>query len=378
MMKIAIVSNGRSHLINLARLLDHKADVEVVFYTMMPKLRCKKFGYKGKVVSLFFPVGLGELIIRSIPKINTYKRNALRIKLRWAFDNLVTMRLKQCDILIGLNGCAIKSSKKAIQKFKAITICDQGSSHILKQNAIHLTYSDSPLPALNTEYMLKHYEVVDYFMTASKYVTDSDVENGLRKERILYNPYGVDLSRFKPSLNPSKNAYDVIMVGSWWKHKGCDMLAEACIDRLKVSLLHVGSVVDCKLPDSPLFKHIDFVEEKELPSYYAKAKIFAMPSLDEGYGLVLLQAAACGLPIVGSSRTGTPDTGNLLDNAPECITIKEPLSVDTITAAIRKGLEIANAMPEGIRQPYGDKINNISWEAYGNRWYEILKKLLKK
>lgn len=377
-MKIAIVSKGRSHLIHLARLLDSKEDVEVVFYTMMPKARCRQFGYHGKVVSLLFPIGLGELLIRCLPKINPYKQNALRIKLGYAFNKLVAMRLKKCDVLIGLNGCAVEASIKATKKYKAITICDQGSSHILKQNAIHNTYSDVPTSRRNTENMLKHYEVVDYFMTASKYVANSDVENGIKEERILYNPYGVNLSLFKPSPKIPHNAYDVIMVGSWWKHKGCDMLAEACIERLKVRLLHVGSVVDCKLPESPLFKHIDFVAENELPFYYAQAKLFVMPSLDEGYGLVLLQAAACGLPIVGSSRTGTPDTGELLGNAPECITIREPLSVETIAEAISNGLTIADKYKEGVRNPYKDTIQNISWEAYGERWYNIIKQLLKR
>jgi len=120
-----------------------------------------------------------------------------------------------------------------------------------------------------------------------------------------------------------------------------------------------------------------FVAEKDLPSYYAKAKIFAMPSIDEGYGLVLLQAAACGLPIVGSSRTGAPDTGILLGKAPECITIKEPLSVDTITEAIREAILVADNFPEGKRTPYGKSIYNISWDAYGERWYKILQALKK-
>ena len=165
-MKVAIVSKGRSHLIHLARLLDQKEDMEVVFYTMMPKSRCREFGYNGKVVSLFFSIGLGELIIRYLPKINQYRRNALRIKLGWAFNKLVAMRLRKCDVLVGLNGCAVDASIKAANKYKAITICDQGSSHILKQNAIHNTYSDVPLSTMNTEKMLRHYDVVDYFMTA--------------------------------------------------------------------------------------------------------------------------------------------------------------------------------------------------------------------
>ena len=375
-MKIAIVSLGRSHLINLAHLLDLREDVEVTFYTMMPKSRCRKFGYNGKVVSLLFPIGVSQMVVDRLPKVDPYKKSALRFRLRKTFDKLVAIRLRKCDVLIGLNGCAVETSKKA-KKMGAIVICDQGSSHILKQNAVHYSYSDIPISEEGTQFMLDHYKAVDYFMTPTEYVKYSDIENGLDSVKLLYNPYGVNLDVFRPTAKPVDKPFDVIMVGSWWKHKACDMLAEAFLGKLKVRLLHVGSVVDCQLPTSGLFTHIGFVDESDLPTYYAQAKVFAMPSLDEGYGLVLLQAAACGLPLVGSSRTGTPDTGVLLGNAKECITIQEPLSINAIAEAIQLGLDIANAMPEGLRTPYGECIQNISWEAYGNRWYEILKQITK-
>lgn len=379
-MKVAIVSLGRSHLINLARLLDQKEDVEVMFYTMMPSSRCKQFGYYGKVVSLLFPIGLGEVIIGRIPKINPYKRSALRFRLRRAFDKLVAWRLKKCDVLIGLNGCAVASSLAAKKKFGAITICDQGSSHILKQNAVHYSYSNAPISKDGTDFMLKHYEVVDFFMAPSNYVLQSDVENGIKKDKLLLNPYGVNLSLFKPTNKPERDteSYDVLMVGGWWKHKGCDMLAEACLNKLHISLLHVGSVVDCELPKNPLFHHIPFVPENSLPDYYKKAKIFVMPSLDEGLALVQLQAVASGLPIVYSTRTGGDNIASLLGDPEYCTLIPEPLNVDTIADAIQKSLIIADSMPSGFRKPYGESLYNISWEAYSERWYNILKDLLKK
>lgn len=376
-MKVTVVTLGRSHLIHLARLLDKKEDVEVTFYTMMPASRCKQFGYNGKVKSLLFPIGALEVLIRVMPLVGPYTKDTWHLKLNLLFDRMVAMRLRKCDVMIGLNGNACKATKKA-KKMNAVTICDQGSSHILKQSALRRTYSDAPISEVGTKNMLEHYVAADYLMTPAEYVRQSDLENGIAADKILYNPYGVDLNLFKPATDIEEKEFDVIMVGSWWKHKGCEMLAEACIDRLNVKLLHVGSIIDCALPESPFFTHVDFVSEKDLPKFYSKAKVFAIPSLDEGYGLVLLQAAACGLPIVGSSRTGTPDTGLLLGTAPECITIKEPLSVDTIADAIKKGLDIANSMPEGIRNTYGDTIQNISWEAYGNRWYDILKSLIKR
>ena len=375
-MKVAIVTQGRSHLINLARELDSGTDCEVVFYTMMPKGRCRKFGYNGRVRSCFFPVGLLFVLIERIPFLNPYRRSYLRIQLRLFFDRFVSWQMRECDVLIGLNGAAVKSSIKAKRRCNAITICDQGSSHILKQDSVRRSYTTHEPPRINTEYMLQHYASVDFLMTAALYVKKSDIENGIPAERILYNPYGVDMNLFQPTAKPEDEAYDVIMVGSWWKHKGCDMLVEACINKLGIKLLHVGSVIDCELPDSPLFKHIDFVAESDLPKYYANAKVFAMPSLDEGFGLVLLQAAACGLPIVGSTRTGLPDVANLLCNPEGCVTIEEPLSVDTIARAILKALSFAESLPEGLRQQYKNKINNISWEAYGERYYKTLKQLV--
>ena len=375
MKQIAIVSQGRSHLINLARCLDKYDDLEVTFYTMMPKSRCKQFGYHGRVVSCLFPTGIASIIIEKIPFLNPYQRSELRIKLRIFFDKWMAFRLRKCDYLIGLNGTSVELSKKAKQKYGALTICDQGSSHILTQDSVRKSYSNSVPPYKNTEYMLKHYECVDYLMAPSYYVKETDIINGIEEDRILYNPYGVNTVLFRPTSKPSSDAYDVIMVGSWWKHKGCELLIEACINVLGLKVLHVGTVIDCHLPNSPNFRHVDFVPESELPQLYAQAKIFVMPSLDEGFGLVLLQAVSCGLPIVGSSRTGVSDIASLLADSNNCITIDEPLSVDTIINAVKKALEAYESLPPGERLQFSDKLCNITWEAYGARYYNILKSI---
>lgn len=377
-MKIAIVSERRSYLFQLAIELMKHNDVEVVLYSMLPVSRCRKIGYKGKVVSSAFPLILIAAIIEKIPLLNPYKRSSLRIRLRFFYDWYVSKLLKKCDVLIGSNGSTVKSSIKAKKKWGTITICDQGSSHILAQNAVRKSYSNIEPPIVNTNYMLRHYDVADYLMTPSVYVKETDIANGISEGKILYNPYGVDLNVFKPTEIAINNCYDVIMVGAWWKHKACDMLAEACINRLGVRLLHVGTVIDCELPKSALFKHIDFVPESELPKYYAQAKVFAMPSLDEGLGLVQLQAAACGLPVVGSTRSGVIDVARLLNNPESCITVVEPITVDSIAIAIQHSLQYAATQPKGLRTQYGDLVHNLSWEAYGSRYYEIIKQIINK
>ena len=54
--------------------------------------------------------------------------------------------------------------------------------------------------------------------------------------------------------------------------------------------------------------------------------------------------------------------------------IEEPLSVETIRKALMSALEYANALPEGKRAQYINR-DNLSWEAYGERYYKILKTL---
>ena len=372
MKKVAIISERRSYLLNLASELDKSTDLDVILYTILPRKRCRSLGYHGRIISGFFPFAFLEVLVEWLPIHNPYKKSRLRTRTRILYDRFVSLQLKACDVVIGGNGCSVATSNVAHKRYNAIAICDQGSSHILAQEAAKKQYSDCQSSMLNIEYMLKHYDVADYLMAPSQYVLRTDLEHGISRDKILYNPLGVDTRLFHPTIKPSGDVYDVIMVGSWWKHKGCDMLLDACLNRLRISLLHVGSIIDCELPKSPLFKHIDFVPEAELVYYYSMARVFAMPSLDEGFGLVFSQAIACGLPIVGSTRTGAVDISSLLGNPSSCIIIDEPLSVDTITEALIRALKEAELQQPGVRDSFGSNLEKISWRAYGKRYHDII------
>lgn len=61
------------------------------------------------------------------------------------------------------------------------------------------------------------------------------------------------------------------------------------------------------------------VPADELPDHFALADVFAMPSTGEGFGIVFLEAARCGLPVIGGNRDGSSDAladgaiGRLID-----------------------------------------------------------------
>ena len=77
------------------------------------------------------------------------------------------------------------------------------------------------------------------------------------------------------------------------------------------------------------------VADAELADYFALADVFAMPSTGEGFGIVFLEAAASGLPVIGGNRDGSVDAlaegriGRLVD----------PHSREDIEAAVVEALE---------------------------------------
>jgi D-inositol-3-phosphate glycosyltransferase len=137
-------------------------------------------------------------------------------------------------------------------------------------------------------------------------------------------PAGVDLDLFRPMPKQAARAAlglngdkVVLYVGRLEPLKGVDILIEALSrldDQTGIRLMVVGgSLEGGELPrlkswaeQLGLGASVTFtgsVDQSELPLYYNAADIFALPSYYESFGLVALEAMACGTPVV-ASRVG--------------------------------------------------------------------------
>jgi glycosyltransferase involved in cell wall biosynthesis len=76
-----------------------------------------------------------------------------------------------------------------------------------------------------------------------------------------------------------------------------------------------------------------FVPDDELPLWYSSATVFAFPSRYEGFGLPLLEAMACGAPVVSSSASSLPEVVG------EAGVLVDPSDVEGLCSALRQLLE---------------------------------------
>jgi glycosyltransferase involved in cell wall biosynthesis len=145
------------------------------------------------------------------------------------------------------------------------------------------------------------------------------------KVHLIYN--GVDTTRFHPSLDGEKirDQYDLHgkFVVFTVRHHACKYGLEYLIRSAPIVLKKRNDVVYIIGGDGPLRphltnlakalgveKHIIFtgrIPSDQLPSYYAASDVVVVPSLQEGWGLVVTEAMATGKPVIGTKVGGIPD-----------------------------------------------------------------------
>jgi glycosyltransferase involved in cell wall biosynthesis len=97
------------------------------------------------------------------------------------------------------------------------------------------------------------------------------------------------------------------------------------------------------------------VTEEDLVSLYRHARLLAYPSLFEGFGLPLLEAMACGCPVVTSDRSSLPEV------AGDAAVLVDPDSVDAIADGIRRVWE-DDALAADLRARGLERARAFSWE----------------
>ncbi len=171
------------------------------------------------------------------------------------------------------------------------------------------------LPEDDFQHLVAEPSLAARFLCASGFTRNSLIENGAQSSAIRVVPYGVDLDRFRP--DPTRRAAPgsklrLLFVGRINQRKGVKYLLEALqqLQTEDIELTVCGRVVDGLELFRPFADRVTIrpsVSPAELVAAYQAADLFVFPSVAEGFGQVLLEALASGLPILSTTHTAAPD-----------------------------------------------------------------------
>jgi glycosyltransferase involved in cell wall biosynthesis len=98
-----------------------------------------------------------------------------------------------------------------------------------------------------------------------------------------------------------------------------------------------------------------YVDDRDLPALYAGARVFAFPSVYEGFGLPVLEAMACGVPVAASNASSIPEIGG------DAAMYFDPLDVRSMSDALFRLLRDSELQGE-LRSQGLARAASFSWE----------------
>ena len=320
-LKIGIVVHGRFHAFDVARELLRRGH-DVTLLTNHPPWSAERFGIPRQCVLSAWPQGVADRLTQKLSseKLCIWPEAWLhRWFGRWAASRIV----KECwDAVVCWSGVGEETFLTLSGK-GVLRICNRGSSHIrtqarlLQEESLRVGVScECPSPWMIAREE-REYALADVLCVPSTFAKQTCIQEGVVPDKVALVLLGVDTRAFRPSLDViesrcariiSGEPLRVLGVGTISFRKGVWDLAEI----LKVlrsepfSFRFVGPIESQAAPVvSRLRDYATFLPaqpQKDLPSHYAWGDVFLLPTIEDGFQLVLGQAAAAGLPILTTSH----------------------------------------------------------------------------
>lgn len=312
-------SHGRFHHHDLARELAARGMLRA-FFTGYPRWKLRDASVPHAFVRTFPWV---EVPFMAALKYGVLRGRSEQFAARLvfeSFDRHVARAIPDCDAYIGLS-CASLHAGRVAQSRGTIYVCDRGSAHIRAQDALlREEYKRQGIAWRGIDrYVVdkecQEYAQADLITVPSEFVLRTFVEHGVPESKLAKVPYGVELSRFQKVAEPSSNAFEVLFVGGASVQKGVAdlLLAFAMLRHPAKRLTFVGGVTDeirhwlrGKQLD-PAVCFVGHLPQVQLQEVLSRAHVMVLPSIQDGFGLVLAQAMACGCPVIASEHTGARD-----------------------------------------------------------------------
>jgi alpha-maltose-1-phosphate synthase len=187
--------------------------------------------------------------------------------------------------------------------------------------------------------------------------------------------YGVDLGMFHACTARQPDDFNVVFVGGLSVRKGIRYLLDA-FQQLQCKnkrLTLVGTVLPemeatiNALRHNPRIQVRGHVPQEKLKEILSASHALVLPSVEDGLGLVQVQALACGCPVIATQNTGAQD---VFTDGKEgfIVPIRDAAAIAERLQRLADDPELSTTMSQAAVQ----RVKSISgWDRYGDRMFQI-------
>ncbi len=341
-------------------------------------------------VAIYFPSGL-PLSLKNYVRNLSSELSKRKVKLL-PFSNLEELKsLIEVTDLTWFPTCA-GGSAPSLNYLKLLKSLSQDN---LKKLVITLhgvapfslpshVYYPSPIEAVKGK-LLKIFNFMKwrlYRSIASKIITPSNYAREeivshlkLPRERIEVIYHGVNLKVFKLTNKRDRNSSlsYFLHISQWQPKKNVERIISAynllSPPKPKLKLVVPGFRKEVKGEGIEVIR--EPISHSEAAELYRNAFAFVFPSLHETFGMPILEAMACGCPVITSDRTACPEV------AGNSALLVNPYSIEEIAQAMRKLIEDPRLREELVEKGL-ERAKQFSWERSARKHLKVFKEVLER
>jgi glycosyltransferase involved in cell wall biosynthesis len=240
-----------------------------------------------------------------------------------AFDRWVGAHLEPCDFIHAMPGQALQTFRAAKQ-LGIQTVLNHATGPVREWVRImEPEYARAGLQLTEVchydkayfEREEEEYRLSDWHCAASSVVREQLIATGIDPARIWTVPYGADPEIFSPAGAPPPEHFRIVFAGQLSLRKDVKTLLQALTlaKQPEWEMHFYGGIAPEAQADLASYTGATKLHfhgsrsQGELAEAFRGGSVLVLPSLEEGFGLVVPQALSCGLPVIASDRVGAKD-----------------------------------------------------------------------